>query len=169
MNFKRIFTQENREEYILNQVRKKKEIVYGAQSMNKQIIPFLHRSSFDYDIFSPKPRSSARSIEKELDRRSGGNYYYTKPAMHPGTWKVMDVGLDNKKGTTDDYGVVDYTKQPRQVSFTIINGVRYVKTSATVADKRKALRDKQYAFRHEKDREDIRRIQESNKIKRYYK
>ena len=49
----------------------------------------------------------------------------------------------------------------------IINGIRYAKISSTKQDKIKSLKDKQYAFRHAKDREDLNRIKHFKRSKKW--
>ena len=97
--------------------------------------------------------------EKILDKTYGSNHYYAKPALHPGTWKVMSKGIDGRKGTKDDVGIIDYTKIPRpRPRFVVINGVRFRRISQEKKAKYKALKDKTEKFRHKKDREDLDRI-----------
>ncbi|GAJ10149.1 unnamed protein product, partial [marine sediment metagenome] len=118
------------------------------------------------DILSNKPRRSARQLEMKLDKKAGGNFYFTAPAMHPGTFKVMHIGPDKRKGTKDDIGIADYTKPNRKVKTRTIDGIRYVKLSEVIKDKRKSLKDKEFAFRHKKDLEDINRIKMSRSMSR---
>ena len=147
------------EETILKQTKKEKNIIFGAQSIKAQIGSLTARPTKDFDIFAKKPKISAINTEKNLDKLWGSNYFYTKPALHPGTWKVMSIGNDNRKGTKDDEGIVDYSgipkPRPRVVN---IRGIRYRKLSSEKRAKYKALRDKESEFRHKKDREDVNRI-----------
>jgi hypothetical protein len=147
------------ENTIKNQAKREKNIIYGARSVQAQIGFIGSRPTDDWDIFSKKPKKSAMKTERVLDRLWGYDKFYTKPAMHPGTFKVMNKGFDNRKGTKDDYGVVDYTKMPKPPPRTInILGNRYRKLSQEKSSKFKALRDKTQKFRHQKDREDVERI-----------
>ncbi len=75
---------------VKRQARKNKEVIYGARSMNKQVAGFYKRdSTFDWDLYSMKPKKSATELKETLDRRAGRNEYYTKPAQFPNTTKVM--------------------------------------------------------------------------------
>ena len=144
---------------IKKQVRENKSIIYGAQSIKRQLPGYLFRDTKDYDIFSRNPKKSARQIEKKLDKSFGGDYFFVKPAMHPGTMKVKSVGLDLRKNTKDDEDVADFTKTPRQRPRTIIiDDIKYTKLSESIKDKRRSLADKESAFRHKKDRWDLNRI-----------
>jgi len=148
----RLFGKKVIKETVLQQAQKNKSIVYGAQALNRQLfIRAMERQTNDYDVFSKHPKKSARQLEKKLDKKFGGDYFYTKPAMHKGTYKVME---HNKKEN-----VADYTKTPQPKPRTVkINGVQYAHISETEKDKRSSLRDPEFAFRHKKDREDLNRI-----------
>lgn len=151
-------TSETRKVALLSQTRMNKSIIFGARSIQKHIGIFS-RATIDYDILTKNPKVSARTIEKKFDRISGADNYYVKPALHPGTIKVMDKGRDNIKGTKDDIGIIDYSKIPSpSPRIKIINGVRYRSLSEEVRAKKKALRDPTQKFRHPKDRDDLKRI-----------
>jgi len=154
-----------KDKIILNQAKKDKNIVYGAQSVKKQIGMFA-RPTQDYDIYSNNPRASAHKLQKTLDKHSGGDYYFSRPAMHPGTFKVKYVGVDRKKDTQDDIEIADFTKPNRKIAYTNIQGVNYSALKETLKDKFKSLKDKKYAFRHEKDRQDVNRIQTYQRYRR---
>lgn len=154
----------NRKKPIMKMVKRNRFIVYGGQAIKKHIGP-LARPTQDIDILTSSPRKSAKRLEKELDRKAGGNYYYTEPAKHPGTWKVKHIGPDMKWKTEDDINVADFTKPARRYKTTTLGGVRYVTIPEIIKDKRKTLRDPEYAFRHEKDRDDLKRIKLAKQLK----
>lgn len=164
-NTARIFGFFNRDSAIDGTLRGREEVVYGARAMNVQLPGMLKRHTIDYDIYSKSPKAKAKRLEKVLDGQSKGDYFYTKPAMHPGTWKVMDIGFDNRKGTHDDFGVADFTKPERKIRFNVINGIRYARLSERAKDARRSLSDPEFIFRHEKDRKDLWRIKEGKKYK----
>ena len=144
---------------IKTQAREEKSIIFGARSIQAQIGTIAARDTVDWDIFTSTPKKSALKTEKKLDNLYGSNRFYTKPALHAGTHKVMNIGGDGRKGTRDDFGVVDYSKMPKPRPRTIlIQGNRYRELPTEKARKFKALRDKTQKFRHEKDREDVERI-----------
>lgn len=146
-----------REDEILADTKKNKNIIYGAQAIKAQI-GVIARPTSDFDIFARNPRVSAVRLERSMDKSAGKNIYYTKPAIHPGTYKVQFIGADMKKNTRDDIGIADFTRPARKVKTVNINGVRYVSLKEVVKDKRRSIADKNYAFRHQKDRDDIARI-----------
>ena len=150
---------------VLAKAKKNDSIIFGGQAIRKHI-GFFGRPTDDFDVLSKRPKRSARQLERKLDMIAQEDTYYTKPALHPGTTKVMHKGVDMRKGTMDDFGIADYSKPRKGICTKIINGVRYVCLSETIKDKRKAIADKQFAFRKEKDLEDIRRIKRFRRFNR---
>lgn len=154
-----------KDDVIKQQAKKRKEIVYGSQSVALQLGPFA-RPPGDWDLLSSNPLQSARLIEKKLDKRAGGDYYYTKASdYHKGTYKVREVGLDNKRGTEDDEPVADYTRPSRRYQTKNVGGLRVVALGETVQDKLRSVQDKTFAYRREKDSEDLNRIKFFKKLK----
>lgn len=148
----------NIKQSILNQARKENDIVYGAQAIKRRL-GISARPTTDYDMFSKKPKSSAVKLEKTLDKRFKSNAFYSKKGVNPGTYKVKFVGVDDKPMTKDDIGIADYTKTPSPGPKTFkFRGVKYRVLKEELKAKQKILRDKSYAYRHEKDRKDIERI-----------
>lgn len=143
-------------EYVLAQAKKNKEIVYGGQAL-KQQTGFLSnaRYSKDYDVYSDRPKQSAQQMERTLDNASGGNNYYIQRGVFPKTWRVVDVGIDQKRNSADDFSVVDYTKRYRPIKTVTINGVRFASLSDIERDKRRTVNDPSTSFRREKDQYDL--------------
>ena len=153
------------EEILIAQAKKNNSIIFGGRAIKKHI-GFFARPTRDFDVLSTSPKRSARQLERKLDTVAQEDIYFTQPALHPGTTKVMNKGRDMRKGTKDDFGIADYSKPRRGIKSKRINGVRYVLLSETIKDKRKAIADKQFAFRKEKDLEDIRRIKRFRRFNR---
>jgi len=139
-------------------VKKTDSIIYGRRAMNKQLPGFVRATTYDYDIYNKTPKKTARQMQGRLDKEFGADMFYDKPAQHPGTHKVMFVGKDMKKKTEDDQEIADYTQMPSKVQTKRIGGIRYESIRSVVRGKKAILRDKESAYRHEKDREDLRRI-----------
>ena len=149
---------------ILEQVKKNKHIIYGAQSIKKQIGE-LSRPTSDFDIFAPNPEKSAREMEREIERLTPTDTFFVKPAIHKGTWKVKFKGQDNKQNTEDDKDIADYSKTPSPLPpIKVLNGIRYRTLAQEKKAKRHSLNDKEMKFRHEKDREDLARAENSKVI-----
>jgi len=156
-----------KEQIIRNNLKNTNDIIYGARAMNKQLSPFLRRPTEDFDIYSKTPKKRAKKMERVLNKSIKSDDYYVKPAIHKGTWKVMDKGADKKKGTKDDYGVIDYTKPERKIKTIIYHGINYARLSERKKDANRSLKDKMFFFRHEKDRKDLHRIKIQRKIRRW--
>ncbi len=130
---------------ILNEVRKEKAIIFGARSVNKQVPKFLREKTEDYDILSDKdPKRLAKRIERNLDKRFGGNFYEVKAAIHEGTHKV------NNRFTGK--GVADVSKREGKVPFIKRKGVKFAKLSFQEKKIRESLANPEAKFRHQKDR-----------------
>jgi len=156
-------TYHNRKKHILKQAKKNKSIIYGGQAVRKQIGIAFSRYTMDIDVLSKKPKKSANTLQRTLDKKSGGDYYFSTPSkFHKGTFKVYHKGADLRRGTKDDIGVADYSKM-RKVKTRMVDGIQYVKLSEVIKDKKKALKDKEFKFRWKKDKEDIRRIRASKR------
>ena len=162
----------NKEQIIESEVRKNKAVIYGARAMNMQLkprvfgFPIFGRDTTDYDIFHRRPKPVAKRIERSLDIGYGADLFFVKEAIHPGTWKVMSKGVDNRANTEDDVGIADVTRPTRKIKTRTIGGVKYANISERERDAKRALTEKQYKFRWWKDREDLRRIKLSKQFGR---
>ncbi len=146
-------------------IRRTDNIIYGARAMNVQVAPGLQRMTFDYDLYSKKPRVHATLLEQRMDKIAGGDFFYMKEAMHKGTFKVMDKGRDRRMGTKDDFGIADFTRPNRKIRTIRVQGIRYASLSERKKDIKISLSNPLFAFRHEKDKMDRFRIKVSGKIR----
>ena len=101
---------------ILNLARKRRQVVYGARSIQAQNRLFA-RDTQDYDIFDRSPKKSAKIVQKQLDKAVGFDYFFSKPAEHAGTWKVKGKGNDLKSNTEDDGSINKPNKNILEFSF----------------------------------------------------
>lgn len=151
---------------ILEIARKRKQVIYGARSIQAQASLFA-RDTKDYDIFDKKPKQASKILKEELNKLIGINYYFNKPAKHQGTWKVKGKGVDMKKNTEDDESVADYSiNQYGRYKTVIINGNRYRDLRKEIERKKAVITDPEYKFRREKDKNDLDRIKGYLKVKR---
>ena len=163
LNYREAGTWFSRAKIIKKHVKKRGEIIVGAQSIKKQT-GIYGRPTFDWDIISPKAKVSARLLEQKLDKHAGGNFYFTRPSkFHKGTHKVIHIGVDMRKNTRDDIPIVDISQPSRRLKTKLINGIKHSALSEEIKNKKKALADPQFAFRHQKDAEDIARIKASRR------
>lgn len=149
---------------ILNIAKQRKQIIYGARSIQKQA-SLLARDTKDYDIFDKNPKKSAKLLQKILDKNARFDYYHMKEAEHKGTWKVKGRGNDNTRNTEDDESIADYTKPDKKIKYVIIDGIRYRILKEELKRKIATTKDPEYEFRKKKDQDDINRIKGFIRIK----
>lgn len=127
-----------------------KETIQGERSVEAQVQDRFKRSTEDYDAYSPKPEQSARETEKELDWEFGGDYFSIKPAKHKGTYKVVS--------NIDGEGYADYTKPSEKIYKTKIGETNYTTLQFELMKAKRTLMQKQYEYRHAKDKNKVERI-----------
>ncbi len=139
-------------EVIIDHVKKKKHIIFGARSLNAHFPSFLDKETVDYDVLIEKgsAKKVATRLEKKLDKRLGGDFFIVEKAVHGGTYKV--------KRKLGKEGIIDVSKSEKKVPTDKIRGVRYSKLSFEREKIRESLADPKSKFRHEKDRERLGRI-----------
>lgn len=146
-----------RKRVLLNQTRKEGNMIYGGQSLKAQM-GGIARNTRDFDILTKRPSKSAKVTEKNFDRVHGRDDFFIKQGRYKNTKKVMWKGMDGRKNTRDDVGMVDYTKQTRNIPFKKIRGVKYTTLAHETQTKKQILQAKGSKFRHEKDIDDLERI-----------
>ena len=130
---------------IINHVKKKGLILFGQKATNRQLPEDLRKDTQDYDIMSPTPRKSAKRIERKLDRKLKGNFFFVKEAIHGGTYKVVSrIG---------DKGIVDVGETKKNVTIVKRKGVKLASLEFQKGQIKKSLADPESKFRHSKDRE----------------
>jgi len=133
------------------------EIIQGERSLEMQLPPKYKKPTQDYDIYSPKPKQSAEETENELDREFGGDYFKTVPAKHRGTYKVVS--------NIDEDGWADYTKPDEPVPKVKIGKTNYTTLQFELKKAVRTLKQKKYAYRHEKEKNKIERIKKALVVK----
>jgi len=126
------------------------EIIQGERSVEAQVANKYKKPTRDYDAYSPKPKQSAEETERELDWEFGGDYFRTKPAIHKGTYKVVS--------NIDDESYADYTKPTEQTPNKRIGDNKYTTLQFELKKAKRTLAQKQYAYRHEKERDKVKRL-----------
>ncbi len=145
------------EKVILKNVKKKQHIIHGARALNEFFPSFLGRPTRDYDVFSSTPKRTAEKIERKLDKRFGGDFFRTEPAKFAGTVKV--------KSNVTERTVADYTKPKREISNTQRRGIKYANFEHFKRRIKESLAEPKNRFRHDRDRETLRRIKLTEKLK----
>jgi hypothetical protein len=136
---------------IMQQLKGKGEIVYGARSVNAVVPSILKRHTDDWDIYTDDdPKTVADKIEKALDRRYGFNYFTVGPAKHEGTYKI--------KSRVTQQDVVDVTFKKSQVPHRRINRINYATLDYQIEKLKDSLSTEGSKFRHQRDAETLQRI-----------
>jgi hypothetical protein len=150
---------------IKKQARKNKSIIFGGQALNARMIGLLqnHNPNLDYDVFSHNPKRSARQLERNLDKKFGGDFYETKKGMFKGLWKV--------KRKSDGQVIADFVPRRterlvrgRDFSRLRPDGVNYTTLGFETKKRKQILRDPQAKWRHDKARDDLVRIKANKRM-----
>jgi len=138
---------------LLNLVVKKKQVIYGGQSINKQLPRGLRKKTKDYDILTKQPEESAKELVNQLNKEYGYEKYKSIPAKYPKTFKVKDI----ETGET----IADYTRTTKKPKSINELGVRYAKLDYQENKIKKILKDEASKFRHDKDMDTLMRIKKA--------
>ena len=159
---------------ILSDIKKNRNarVVYGRRALNAQLPGFLHSPTTDWDVYTSKPKKVANRIKGKLNREvanskpsvARGSYFVVKPALHPQTWRIKEVGKDGLRGTKDDVVVADYSRRPKELKTVKINGVLYESWMSIKKGKKMSLANPSNKFRHYKDQTDLDKMQMSKKM-----
>lgn len=152
------FRQQRIDNTVLQQARRRREIVHGGHAVQVVggILAHAGRNLADWDLYSPKPRTSADLLNKTLNKSVSSGFFIKRGLSYPehGTMKVMNAGPDHRRNTADDESIADYSRHDR-VTVKIVNGVRYESRASIRKHKEENLRTKRAEFRREKDEYDI--------------
>lgn len=143
---------------VLDNARKRGHIVHGARALNKIFPPFLDTPTDDYDLFSKTPRDTARRVERRLDKKFGGDFFRVKKGESPTTHKI--------KSNVTNRTVADYTKPRRPIPNKKIGGVKYASVEHFKRQAKESLENPENEFRHDKDREQLTRIEVFENVKK---
>lgn len=143
---------------IKKQAKKRGSILFGGRALNLQLNSSLRRPTEDFDIYSKTPKKSATRIERKLDKHIDADMFFIKPAMHPGTWKVMNRATNRE--------VADYSKPPENVQTRQVNGLRVASLPFIKKQRQEILKDPESRFRHKKDKDAIQRINLQQSLKK---
>jgi hypothetical protein len=136
---------------ILQDAMEDGHIIHGAQAVNAQLPVHLQKHTEDFDIYAKGSEKQAKQMEKKLDKAYDGDYFRVEKGRHKGTHKV--------KSNVTNKTVADYTSQGKKPKSITIMGNKFATLSAMKGKIRKTLRDEKQAFRWDKDREVLQRIQ----------
>ncbi len=149
----------NRNKNIANRVirnflsKNKVGIVHGARAQNVQLPKPLERKTKDWDVFVKKPKVRAEQLEKQLDKKFGGDFFNVKKGIGSPGVKVFKV-----KENLTGQGVVDFATPNRKVPFVAKRGVRFATLQDQVERARINIKDPTKSFRRQKDLDFLRRV-----------
>jgi len=110
----------------------------------------LKTQTRDFDVYSKNPRQSAIQTEQYLDKQFGHDAFVTKKGVSPNTYRV------SSKATGKVYA--DYTKPNESTPNKKIGETRYTTLRFELKKAIRTLKQKKYAYRHQKERNKIKRI-----------
>lgn len=142
---------------ILNKAEKENQIIHGARAYNYQSPTYLKKKTYDYDIFTKKPKKVAREVAKELSRRLNKEVKVVK-GIHKGTYKVK---LDNET-------IVDYTQIKRKPKTKKFWGTEVKSIQSIKRNTQRLLKNPNTEFRREKDLDTLDRIKRIEEMERRF-
>ncbi len=104
------------------QVKKNKDVIYGAQAVNAIVGPGFSRPTSDYDIFSHDPKRRAIELEKTIDNHVGADIAHVRQVSYERNGqlgKMFRVELKNWSG------IADFNPMPSGLKTVTVNGVKY--------------------------------------------
>lgn len=145
---------------VRGRLAKTKRVVHGSRSQNALMPKFLNKKTRDWDVFAKNPRKAAMNMEKALDKKFKGDFFFIKKGKGSAKALVYKV-----KSTITNEGFVDYAKVDRVVPTVSKRGVNF----ATLGDQKeralKNVKDPKLKFRRTKDLDLLRRIKIFEKIR----
>lgn len=142
---------------ILNLAKERKQVIYGAQSINRQLPSNLRKPTKDYDILTKQPKKSAEELALRLNKEYGKEKFKVVPARYSKTFKVKDIDTNET--------IADYTRTTKKPKSINEFGVNYAKVDYQEGKIKKILKDESSKFRHDKDFDTLQRIKQSKKLK----
>ena len=139
---------------IMELAQRDRQVIYGQQSVNAQIPSKFRRETKDYDVLTKRPKQSAEKLAEKLNKRFNTDEFKVVPAKYGKTFKVKD-----KTGKT----VADYTSTTKKPKTKEVWGVKYADLSYQQKKLKRILKDEEYKFRHDKDRDTLKQIREGKK------
>lgn len=144
-------------EVVLNKAEQENQIIHGARAYNYQSPDYLKKKTYDYDIFTKKPKKVAQDVAKILSRRLNREVNVVKGA-HKGTYKVK-LG----KETIVDYTQLKSKPKIKKIWGTEVKSIQSIKRNASRLIKRKDTE-----FRRQKDLDTLNRIREIEELEKRF-
>ncbi len=146
------------ENTIVNSVRMRNQIIFGARAINRQVPGVIRKPTEDFDIISKNPRQAAERLERLLDRKFKMDAFLTRR----GVSKQVEVYKVISRPT--ERTVADFVKPKRFVPSKNIQGVKFATLQFHKEQIKRTLADPTQQFRHKKDRDALLRIEIAKKL-----
>jgi hypothetical protein len=127
---------------ILRQSRRDGTVLYGAYAVNQLVHPSLRRSTYDFDVKSPRPRHHAVELERHIDRGVNADLMYVEQTSYPLRGKKKR--LFRVKSRLNEVVEADYSRMPVGMRFVVRGGVRYEPLSMAQKKNVHMIRNPQY-------------------------
>ena len=147
---------EELEPTILGHTKKRRNVVHGCKSVNKQVGPAFSRPTRDWDLWSRRPKEHAFELQGLLDKQTGGDNFYDSSIPLTGTNETVYRVISRLDGKE----VADFMRMPSKTKglYKVIGGVRYETLDHAKRVYREILNNPQLRHRHGKTVRDLERI-----------
>lgn len=136
---------------ILNLAQKNKQVVYGGQAANKNLPLHLRRKTKDFDVYSKQPKQSAEELSKVLNKGFSKDEFTVERAKYDKTFKV-------KRGKET---IADYTSTTNHPKSKNEFGVKYADLDYQKKKLKEIVKNPDFKYRWEKDKDMLNRIKQS--------
>jgi hypothetical protein len=142
---------------ILKKIKRKPYIVHGAQTLNKQLPPQLHRPTNDWDLWSKTPIESIKKFENKLDNAAKADAFYITTLPLTGSKETVYRVISKITGEP----VVDIMKKPNEENiYTIIDQIKWQTLDHAKEAYKRILNNPVLRHRWAKSKLDLNRILE---------
>jgi len=109
---------------ILRQSRKDKTVLYGGHALNRLLGRGYQRETYDYDIYSNKPKHHAQQLERSIDHGTNSDLAFVEQTQYPYMGRMKP--LYRVKLHFNDRVEADYNTMPSDITCVKRDhGVRY--------------------------------------------
>lgn len=149
------------EPIIVEHLKNKDRVVYGARAMNAQLPKEYRRPTEDWDVKTQNARQFAYTLEAELEELDvRDNFKVEMLPVRGENWNVFRV---IHKATGKSLVDVSVPEGPSLPPYVIIDEIKYKTLEAIKESKLEDVRDPEKRYRRRKDLQDVRRIERAQR------
>lgn len=111
------------ENFIKNQSRKEKIIIYGATAVNQIVGPYYARKTSDIDVYSKNPLKHITQLENAIDHHTQRNISHIEE--HEYTDEKGKTGKIRRLRLKNFNTIADYNKTPSNIKTVTKDGIKY--------------------------------------------